>query len=741
MKRIGLASATALALLGAGLVPQIAAAQADDSRLQLEEIIVTARKVEESLQDVPLSISVFDADFIEDTGSLNVYDLAQFTPNLSFRQSYGRTFDRPSIRGQSVILGENTVGLFIDGVFIEGPISSTPLDNIERVEVIKGPQAALFGRATLAGAINYITKRPTNEFEGKVALNAAEHGEYEIRGFLSGPIVEDKLSFAIGARHYEYDGEYDNIGPGGGSIGQEETKSVYGSLYWTLAENVDATFKVTWFENDDGHAPNFLSVESDDLNCFLGSPRGYFCGEVPVPEDVEIDLVPGNNYGTNHEVFRTSLEVEWDIGDLTLTSQTAFAKEDEDWLLDFGPEANDFFLFTSTTTAVNEEAEYWSQEFRLESSAENQFWWLVGVDFFGSEEVDPTDLATKEVDNRAIFGLLGYQFSEALEGTVELRWAEDEITEINSSGVRLSDTFDSVTPRFTLTWHQNEDVNYYGSVAKGTKPGDFNSEVLSANLPPSEQMRLAGFLTVDEEQAWNYEIGTKRTMADGRMSMTAALFYIDWDDQQLTSAEPFTDINGDPDTTVLVTNIGKTEIMGVELTFNAQLTEALTLNAAYGYTDAEIKQQCDVEYGGFVGADPANCDQVRFPGGASVAGNRTPNAPEHNGNLSLSFAQPVNFGNDMEFFARGDFLYESTRYAQVYNLAETGDSTRINLRAGLQNDNWTASLWVKNVTDDDTANTVIRIVDFDTLFFGTRRAFQVGLPRGRQFGASFEYNF
>ena len=634
------------------------------------------------------------------------------------------------------------MGLFVDGVFVDGPLSSTPLDNIERVEVIKGPQAALFGRATLSGAINYITKRPSNEWQGKVAANAAEHGEYEVRAYVSGPIVEDKLAFALGARQYEYDGEYDNIGPGGGSIGQEETQSVYGSLFWTLADGVDATLKMTWFENDDGHPPNFLVVESDDLNCFLSSPRGYFCGEVPVPDGVvEIDQVPGLNYGTNHETFRSSLEINWDIGDMTFTSQTAFAKEDEDWLLDFGPEANEFPFFTQTTTAVNSETEYWSQEFRLASSTEQRLRWLVGAYFYGSEEVDPTDLAGEDVDNRAVFGLLGYDFTDNLEGTVELRWSEDEITDNNSAGIVLEDTFDSVTPRFTLTWHQNDFINYYGSIAKGTKPGGFNAEVLGSDVPPSEQQRLAGFVTYDEEEAWNFEIGTKRTMLDGRMTLNAALFFIDWDEQQLTSAEPFTNTDGDPDTTTLVTNIGQTEIMGLEVSLNAKLTEKLDLAVAYGYTDAEIKQQCDVEYGGFVGADPGACDQVRFPGGASVAGNRTPNSPEHNGNVSLMFAQPINMGNNLEFFARGDFLYESTRYAQVYNLAETGASSRVNLRTGIQNDNWTASIWVKNLTDDDAANSVIRIVDFDTLFFGTRRAFQANLPRGRQIGASFEYNF
>ena len=736
--RLLVASITAI---GVALAALPASAQDDDAALAVEEIVVSARKVEENVQDVPLSIDVFTEAFIEESGSLSIFDLAQFTPNLSFRQSYGRTFDRPSIRGQSVILGANTVGLFVDGVFVQGSISSTPLDNIERIEVIKGPQAALFGRATLSGAINYITKRPGNDWDTKIVLRGAEHDEYEARAYVSGPIIRDTLAFDLGVRHYEYGGEWDNTGPGGTTIGQEQTQSVYGSLYWTPTENFDALLKLAVMEDDDGHPPNFLSVESSDLNCFLSSPRGYYCGIVPAPEDVEIDIVDGNNYGTSKETQRASLELNWDVGDTTLTSQTAYSKEDEDWLLDLGPEANDFFLFAESTSPINSVLDYWSQEIRWASAADQRLRWLVGAYMYESEELDPVDLITDEVENVAVFGSIGYDFNDSWTGTVELRWSEDDITDRNSAGLVLNETFDSVTPRVTLAWNQREGVNYYGSISQGTKPGGFNAGVLGTDVPPAEQARLANFVTYDEEEAWNYELGTKRTVLDGRAIFNAAVFFIDWEEQQLTSAEPFTDAMGQPDTTTLITNIGKTEIFGVELSFAANLNENWGLNIAYGYTDAEIKEQCDVEYGGFVGADPENCDQVRFPGGASVSGNKTPNSPEHNGSATLNYQVPVGFGDDVEFFSRLDFTYESSRYAQVYNLAETGVNQRVNWRLGYRNDNWNASLWVKNLMDDDETNSVIRIIDFDTLFFGTRRAFQANLPKRRQFGVTFEYNF
>jgi outer membrane receptor protein involved in Fe transport len=732
-------TAAAAAWLAGGFIPATVSAQ--EGAAALEEVIVTARKREEALSDVPLSISAFDADFIENSGVNGIFELAQFTPGLSYRQSYGRTFDRPAIRGQSIVLGENTVGLFVDGVFVQGSLSSTPLDNIERVEVIRGPQAALFGRATLAGAINYVTRKPGNVWTGKVSGTAAEHDEYEIRGYISGPIVEDVLAFDLGARHYEYDGEYKNIGPGGGDIGQEETNGGYGSLYWTPTENFNALARVTYFEDDDGHPTNWLEIQSDELNCFLTVARGYYCGEVKASDNVAIDILadPGgeirNTYGIERETLRTSLELNWDVGLFTATSVTAYSEEEEHWLIDTGPQVNPIF-FSTSITEIDTEWEYWSQELRLTSSADQPLRWLVGGYYYDSEESDPTSVSKTEIENIAVFGSLEYDFIENLTGSVELRWAEDEITDTGSLGV-LDDTFDSTTPRFTLRWAQSETAQIYGSVALGTKPGGFNSGLLDSDVPPDEQARLSNFTSYDEEEAWNFELGTKRQLFDGRVYLELAAFFITWEDQQLTTTEAFTNSDGEPDSIPLITNLGETEIWGVELTTNWAITDELTANLAYGYTDVEIQEACDAEWGAFTGVDPECETQLGVPGGGSLEGNSTPNAPEHTLAVSLDYARPINA--DLEWFARGDYLFESERYAQVFNLASTGDSSRINLRTGVASQNWKLSAWVKNLTDDDTVDAVVRLVDFNTFF--ARRAFQAHLPRGRQFGVTFEYNF
>jgi len=166
------------------------------------------------------------------------------------------------------------------------------------------------------------------------------------------------------------------------------------------------------------------------------------------------------------------------------------------------------------------------------------------------------------------------------------------------------------------------------------------------------------------------------------------------------------------------------------------ISNAVSASVAYAYTDVEIQKACDAEYGAFFGADP-ECDALGVPGGGSLKGNATPNAPEHTFSASVDVQRPIS--DQLSWFARGDYLYESERFAQTFNLASTGDSTVINLRAGLRGKQWQLSAWVKNLTDDDTVNSVLRIVDFNTFF--SRRAFQAHLPRGRQIGLSFDYDF
>lgn len=743
-------------LVCAALTGLSAPLYAQDQALLLEEIVVTARKREESLMEVPISVTAIDSEFISQTGSLGIFDLAEYAPNLTFRQSYGRTFDRPGIRGQAPILGGQTVGLFIDGVFVAGSISNLPLNNLERVEVIKGPQAALFGRQTLAGAINYVTRAPSDRFEAEFKATAAQHGQYEGNVHISGPLVAGLLSGSVGLRYYDYGGEYTNMGPGGGDLGAEQTQAAMATLYFTPGERFSARLRIMASDDDDGLISQQATITSRELNCYTETRRGYYCGKVPVPDfdQVNIDNVNIPDPGIRQNTLRANLEVTLELGSFDITSITAWSRQDEDWQQDNGSAANRFFLWKlpdasplcasrgqqlggCSTSYLGEDLTYRSQELRISSQLTESTRWMLGAYLFNVHDWSYTgqpiarSVTFDRVDNIAFFGSVEVDFNDSWTGTAELRWSEDDVTDAAVNGASLNEKFEAVTPRVTLRYRQSDNGSIYGSVSKGTKPGGFNGSVLTA--PEADRARLLPYLSYDESQAWNYELGAKYTLLNGRANVTGALFFIQWDKQHLQNSTVLS--NGR--STTLTTNVGETEITGVELSVNAQLTDQLEAVLNYGLADAEIVEGCDFSHGELTGADPAACDQNEFPGSASIVGKQTPNTPKHTAALTLSYTGGT--GGAMEWFAGGDITYESTRYAQVHNLAETGDTSKVNIRVGLSGENWRAWVWGRNLFENRTANSVIRFIDLDTFF--VRRAMLAHLPRGRQVGISLDYRF
>ncbi|MFM7797690.1 MAG: TonB-dependent receptor plug domain-containing protein, partial [Planctomycetota bacterium] len=219
----------------------------------LEEVVVTARKREESLRDVPLTVTAVTADAIERLGIRDAYDVSLYTPAFSNVASFGRnSVERPVIRGQANILGDPNASYFVDGVFLSGSTSNTETANLERIEVIKGPQAVLYGRATFAGAINFVTRKPSDTFEGKVSATVGQHDQRDIVAWVSGPVIDDRLSFYAAVSHLEYGGAYDNPLDQRDDLGAERTKAGTLKLRWTPGEDSEVTALVTGQQDDDG---------------------------------------------------------------------------------------------------------------------------------------------------------------------------------------------------------------------------------------------------------------------------------------------------------------------------------------------------------------------------------------------------------------------------------------------------------------------------------------------------------
>jgi iron complex outermembrane recepter protein len=223
------------------------------AQLAIEEVIVTSRKQEESILDVPLAITAFTAEQIEAAGINSLGDIANFTPGLTFSNLLGEFLPTPVIRGVAPtdVFGENNAAVFVDGIFIAGRegLNFSQLD-VERIEVIKGPQSAIYGRSSFSGAINVITARPTDEFVGKAEVTVGNDDHYKAMGSISGPIIEGKLGVRLAAIYDTFGGSYNNQNTSGPDIGGYEYKTLQASFYATPTENLSLNGAIYYSDDE-----------------------------------------------------------------------------------------------------------------------------------------------------------------------------------------------------------------------------------------------------------------------------------------------------------------------------------------------------------------------------------------------------------------------------------------------------------------------------------------------------------
>ena len=324
------ASAVAVAALAAASLAPIAAAAEDAATAdsdQIEEIIlVTARKRSESIQDVPVAVTALTAEQIADFGVRDLADVSKVTAGLIFDSEYARGSNRPVIRGQANILGDSGVSYFIDGVYAAGPIDDYDLSTVERIEVVKGPQSALYGRNTYSGAINVVTRRAAEAMGGEVTVEAAQDDQYLVRGALSGPL-SDVFAGGVNVRHYERGGPFTNAYDGS-EIGSQESQSVAAFLEFEPSERVFIRGRAYVGRRDDGQPP-VTATRYLDNNCFLddgslyGGAGRYYCGVVeprPINTDWTVQVPEMEDSDDNAQL---SLRVDVDLSDaVTLTSIT-----------------------------------------------------------------------------------------------------------------------------------------------------------------------------------------------------------------------------------------------------------------------------------------------------------------------------------------------------------------------------------------------------------------------------------
>ncbi|MEY3464463.1 MAG: TonB-dependent receptor [Steroidobacteraceae bacterium] len=331
----------------ASMSAALAQTKSQGDGLVLEEIVVTARKAEERLLDVPLAIKAFSAEQIEEKGIRNLDDVAAATPGLTFSDVQAGFLPVPVIRGFAPIdvRGENNAAVFIDGVFVSGKegLNFNQTD-LERIEVIKGPQAALYGRNSFSGAINYVTAKPGDVVKGKAEVQFGSNGKRALAGSVSGPVVEGVLKGRIAVSYDNFDGSYNNqySGAGGKSdIGGYEYQSAQGTLLWTPSDAFEAQLQA-YISNDvvGNSAISPVVANCENLNSLLTvqSPvpaAGYmnYCGTFPAVGRNGLSAVPQAT-GNKRDIERASLSITWNTGIGTISSLTGYSKVGQGFLVD-----------------------------------------------------------------------------------------------------------------------------------------------------------------------------------------------------------------------------------------------------------------------------------------------------------------------------------------------------------------------------------------------------------------------
>ena len=744
----------------------------------LEEIIVTARKREESVQDIPIAVSAFTADDIRELGLQSIDDIALFTPGFSFQSGFGRNsgIDRPAVRGQTTIVngiaGVKAVSTFVDGVYVGGLVSSVDLANIERVEIIKGPQSAQYGRGTYAGAINYVTSRPTDEFAAEVSVSGAQHETSRITAWASGPLVADRAYFRLSAGFDSYGGEHVNTVTGD-EIGDQETTNFAAKLFLTPSENFEATLALGYQKVDDGHAALALQGREHNNCCFRGPPsnspdisgvvgpraRGYYIGEaqrnLPVALLTE-ELDSAGGAGNRLDRLSMSLTMHYDLNnDWRLSSLTGNIDDEAESYVDgtyggydFGvawvngyppflrPRLGPLFCITigfcgNFQRMLHYDQTDFSQELRLASPADRSFRATVGLYYYKGKQHELLDSKVHTKQSEA----LGYGL---VAGTVRPNstFDNDDVTNTAVFGGLEWDINDQWAATLEARWATDDiQVRIYDTNDINKLNTDHSAEFDSFNPRATLSYRPDDNTNLYLNVSKGSKPGTFNSQVpigpDGQPdeSFRAVDEEEAWNYEAgykgrlmdgrmvLNVAAYRTEVTDQQLTTVIETATGGSasliDNVG-ETSINGLEVEVQTL----------VNDQLSVNVGyAWTNAEITsyiNTDQADINGAdgslhdlhrlGSAAGQQVPRIPEHAASVVAMF-EGETMASGFSWFAVGNVTYEGSRFSQIHNLIETGAMTRVGLRVGLRRDSLEITAWGKNLFDDDAPLDVLRYID------------------------------
>ncbi|MEJ8566160.1 TonB-dependent receptor [Elongatibacter sediminis] len=699
-----------VAMITAPFASSVALAQ-DGKTLGIEEVVVTAQRREQNLQDVPISISAFTANDIEKSMFSDVAEYVTRTPNASFISNGARSRRQVSIRGITNFLGfvgSSTTGFYVDDFSVAASTINPPIMDIERIEILRGPQATYFGRNALGGGISITSKKPHDAFEGSAMVDYSRYDTLDTEAVLNVPLIGDTLAVRFNAKSISSDGNIKNINPVGGGNDQDYDY-IKTSVRWTPTDKltIDAMFQYA----------------TEEVGMREGIPSGVFsdfAGNVLYRDvfpdrdgdgrgDPFVDTVgfwPDNTNRTNFDRAQSVgtnlrngvVRVDYEHNDLLFTSITGFINSDFFLYGDIDGSSRDFFY-----ERRNNERESFSTEFRIQNTGDSPFQWNIGAlyaeddgtDFnrtlvgaempFGLPEGTPVGVTDElsGTDSWAIFGQVDYDLSERLTISGGGRYSEETKTFSISSVVGVAeqfltakDTFTDFSPRVALTFRASDAVTWYGTISKGYKSGG----VQVAPNPEAE--------TYDPEELWNYEIGLKTELFDRRLRLNASVFYMDWSDLQVAFRENLINEDGDFVQFAGVNNADSASSKGVELTASALLSEQFQVNFNVGYLDAEFDQ-----FVALIDGDNRVLD-----------GQVIPNSPEWTMNADAQY--DFRYSDNWSGYVRLEWNYRDGIKPTTTSLIYSGFPWDVpsydffNLRIGAERDQFRVVAYVENLFDE-----------------------------------------
>ncbi len=800
MKRTS-ALAASTALITSLMLPDAAVMA---QQFALEEIVVTSRKVNESIQDIPLSVTAFSAEMIQKQQITDIEDLLQFTPGVHMSNHTGNR-NNPAIRFRSIdsssVRSQQTSSAFVDGVYLPGSTQWVSMNDVERVEIVKGPQSAFFGRATFGGAINFITKTPGNEWGGDASVILGNNKRADGWLSLEGPIVEDKLAIRVSGRYYTYDGAWENEHPSGDTLGAQKTSTGSIALYATPTEDISIKLRHVYSVDDDGLAVQFLA-KGEQNNCgpFGTGTATYYCGTLSrdlITNGISIDVSPllDNTYkddlGLDRTTQLTSLNVDWDIGGsgYTLSSVTGRYRESTQEMREL--------LTDEIMVFLQWKDESWSQEVRLASPQDEKLRGMIGGYYLdltynndglsgfpcpgvGPFCFDPTIRAVSArggrglfgvnptvaegVKNKAVFGSLQYDVTEQFTISAELRYEKEKLQNASSviqeampldsstdalailtaqqfggAEIDLEAEFTAWLPRVILDYKLNEDTLLYASYSKGNNPGGFNPEVIQ--LEPT--VAFPAFNAAEGIDKEVLQAGLKAYEFGAKHSLADGRGYVNGAVYIMNwTNQRFRGFTRNVDSNGDGRFVLGSDRLGGQIDYDSNgSTNIWGFELAGSYAINE-NWAASVTYNYNKSDIQVYQDAVngRVYGDSDASGFETARAPDHAATFALDFNMAADGigGGDGEWFGRYDAWYQSETYNWTVNLAKTQAAVLHNLRGGWRNDKYSVTAWVENLTDSDKVLASQRTTGS---FLTGKLGYQFTLPEPRTFGVTLSASF